>query len=83
MHIAAASGIPTLGLFGPSRQEHYGPWGRKASWVRTSKTYDELVGQPGYDHRKTASLMASLSVNDVEAAVIELWESITKLPKNE
>lgn len=28
MHMAAAAGIPTLGLFGPSREEHYAPWGR-------------------------------------------------------
>ena len=73
MHIAAASGVPTLGLFGPSREEHYGPWGEKAAWVRTCKTYDELVGQPGYDHRNTGSLMSSLSIDQVEEAVITLW----------
>ena len=28
MHIAAASGTPTLGLFGPSPVEQYAPWGR-------------------------------------------------------
>src|SRR6185312_11928616 len=27
MHIAAAMGTPTLGLFGPSLPEHYAPWG--------------------------------------------------------
>ena len=73
MHIAAASGVPTLGLFGPSREQHYGPWGEKAAWVRTRKTYDELVGQPGYDHRNTGSLMSSLSIDQVEEAVISLW----------
>ena len=75
MHIAAASGIPTLGLFGPSREEHYGPWGPKTGWVRTEKTYDELVGQPGYDHRRTESLMSSLTVDHVEAAAISLWRN--------
>jgi len=75
MHIAAASGVPTLGLFGPSREEHYGPWGRKTAWVRTQKTYDELVGEPGYDHRRTESLMSSLTVDQVEEAAISLWSS--------
>src|SRR5579862_1651227 len=27
MHLAAAAGIPTLGLFGPSDEQLYGPWG--------------------------------------------------------
>ena len=27
MHIAAASGVPTLGLFGPSPIDQYAPWG--------------------------------------------------------
>ncbi len=35
MHIAAASGIPTLGLFGPSREELYGPCGELTATVRT------------------------------------------------
>ena len=75
MHIAAASDIPTLGLFGPSREAHYGPWGPKTAWIRTQKTYDELVGEPGYDHRNTGSLMSSLSVDQVEEAAISLWSS--------
>jgi heptosyltransferase-3 len=30
MHLAAASGAPTLGLFGPTNAEEYGPAGRRA-----------------------------------------------------
>lgn len=33
MHLAAASGIPTLGLFGPSRATEYAPVGRRAHYV--------------------------------------------------
>ena len=33
MHIAAAIGTPTLGLFGPSPAETYGPWGARARAV--------------------------------------------------
>ncbi len=73
MHLAAASGIPTLGLFGPSKPEHYAPWGAHTAYVRTARTYDELIGVPGYDHRTTGSLMESLAVDAVERAAAELW----------
>jgi ADP-heptose:LPS heptosyltransferase len=73
MHLAAASGAPTLGLFGPSKPEHYAPWGPLAGYVRTKLDYDELVGVPGYDHRTTDTLMDSLSVDAVERAAVELW----------
>jgi ADP-heptose:LPS heptosyltransferase len=33
MHLAAATGIPTLGLFGPTLAEEYGPTGRRAAAV--------------------------------------------------
>ena len=75
MHLAAASGVPTLGLFGPSREVHYAPWGEKAAFVRTPQSYDDLVGAPGYDYRSHDSLMTSLTTETVEAAVIKLLES--------
>ena len=34
MHLAAAAGTPTLGLFGPSDEQHYGPWGVDTRTVR-------------------------------------------------
>ncbi|MHA1113721.1 MAG: glycosyltransferase family 9 protein [Alphaproteobacteria bacterium] len=76
MHIAAASGIPTLGLFGPSREVHYAPWGPNAAVRRTPESYDALIGAPGYDHRATGSLMGGLTVDAVEAAAGELWMRI-------
>ena len=74
MHIAAAAGIATLGLFGPSRDEHYAPWGAACAAVRTPESFDELIGTPGYDHRTTESLMGSLGVEAVEAAAGRLWQ---------
>jgi len=73
MHMAAAAKIPTVGLFGPSRPENYRPWGDLAVAVRTEKAYDELVGGPDYDHRRTDTLMDSLSVDSVVAATVGLW----------
>lgn len=76
MHMAAASGVPTLGLFGPSRVEHYAPWGPNTAWVRTAESYDELIGAPGYDHRTTGTLMDGLSIDAAEEAAIELWRRV-------
>ena len=72
MHLAAASGIPTLGLFGPTREELYAPWGKSAATVRTSIPYQEIFPE-NFDHRTSGSLMNSLSVDKVEQAAINLW----------
>jgi heptosyltransferase-3 len=76
MHIAAAAGTPTLGLFGPSLPEQYAPWGPRTAVVRTTKTFAEIVGAPGYDHRTTGTQMDSLSVDAAEAAARQLWAGI-------
>lgn len=68
MHLSAATGIPTLGLFGPSPPEEYAPVGRYTAFARTHKPMRELVGGPGYDWRTTGSLMDSLPVSDAVAA---------------
>ena len=72
MHMAAAAGTPTLGLFGPSKEVDYRPWGPHADFVRTPESYDELISWPGYDHRTTGSMMGNLSVDTVEAAATAL-----------
>lgn len=74
MHLAAAAGVPTLGLFGPSRQELYAPWGARTGWVRTPESFDAIIGADGYDHRSQETRMASLEVDTVVAAVEALWQ---------
>jgi len=37
MHIAAALGIPTLGIFGPTNPRQQGPFGDKNRWVRNEE----------------------------------------------
>jgi len=76
MHMAAAAGIPTLGLFGPSREAHYAPWGDKARAVRGDKNYDDVF-PTDYDYRNTPSLMGDLSVAQAERAAKALWSQIT------
>ncbi len=73
MHSAAAVGIPTLGLFGPSRPEHYAPWGEQSAAITTALSYQQLVTAPGYNHRTTGTLMDSLDVDTVIRAAETLW----------
>jgi heptosyltransferase-3 len=75
MHIAAASGTPTLGLFGPSPVAQYAPWGRRTAWVRSADPPEAMFG-PGFDHRTIGTLMDGLSVDAAEAAARRLWLSV-------
>lgn len=74
MHLAAAAGTPTLGLFGPSPDDRYAPWGPRAAVQRTPESYRALVEAPGFDHRTTGTLMDGLTVDTVVAAVEALWQ---------
>lgn len=71
MHMAAASGVATLGLFGPSPEIHYAPFGPDCAYVRTPESYRELM-PPGFDVNITHTLMGNLSVDTVEAAALKL-----------
>jgi ADP-heptose:LPS heptosyltransferase len=49
MHLAAAAGAPTLGLFGPSDEVHYAPWGAATRVVRGPRSYEQIRAvDPGF-----------------------------------
>ncbi len=73
MHLAAAAGVPTLGLFGPTRDDLYAPWGPNCAVQRTPESVGQLTGTPGYDRRTTGSLMTGLSVAAVEKAAKDVF----------
>lgn len=74
MHMAAALGRPTLGLFGPSDERFYRPWGEHTAIVRTDLGFDDLVAlRREDDARNTPTLMDGLPVGRVVAAAEELW----------
>jgi ADP-heptose:LPS heptosyltransferase len=51
MHMAAAAGAPTLGLFGPSDESRYAPWGPSARTVRGPRSFEEIrAADPHLDH---------------------------------
>lgn len=68
MHCAAATGIPTLGLFGPSNRAVYRPWGAQARMVETPESFAEIQALPGYAPDAKQSFMTSLGVDRVYAA---------------
>ena len=72
MHIASATGIPTLGLFGPSLETRYAPKGNNAHYIRTKKTFNQLTGAKDFDWNTKKNLMNSLSVDNVFKKVKEI-----------
>lgn len=49
MHLAAAAGAPTVGLFGPSDDQLYGPWGPHVRVARGPRTYEQIRAvDPGF-----------------------------------
>jgi lipopolysaccharide export system permease protein len=69
MHMAAAGGVPTLGLFGPTSPVHYGPWGPRTAVAQAPVPYEVLRAQyRASGDVKTGSLLGSLTPEAVESA---------------
>jgi len=68
MHLSAASGISTIGLFGPTRDDWYRPCGKNCYVIRTKESFSELRSNL---NNLTISSMISISVKDL----IKLIES--------
>lgn len=69
MHMAAAAGIPTLGLFGPSSEVFYGPCGPHTASVRGPRGFEDICHAPDFDHRSTGCMMLDLDTARVLDAV--------------
>lgn len=78
MHMAAAVGLPTLGLFGPSPEARYGPWGPKGASIRGPLSFEEIISSPTYDFRSSKSEMTGLSVDAAYDAACALWSKSAK-----
>ena len=75
-HIAAAVGVPTLALFGPSPAERFAPWGPRAAVARTPISPARLTASPDFDYRTADTLMDSLEVEAVEGAARTLLQRL-------
>jgi ADP-heptose:LPS heptosyltransferase len=78
MHLAAAAGVPTLGLFGPSDERRYAPWGPNARLVRGARSFEEIHALDPHLSQSVCHMM-DLSVDRVyEAASALLAETDPK-----
>ena len=67
MHLAAAAGTPTLGLFGPSDDQLYAPWGPHARALRGPRSFEQFkLVDP--DLSQSIRHMSDLPVDKVVAA---------------
>jgi ADP-heptose:LPS heptosyltransferase len=71
MHLAAATGVPTLGLFGPSDERLYGPWGPHARALRGPRSFEHFK-EVDPDLSQSLRHMSDLSVDKVVATAVEL-----------
>ncbi|WP_372782955.1 glycosyltransferase family 9 protein [Phenylobacterium sp.] len=81
MHLAAAAGIPTLGLFGPSDEALYGPWGDNTRVARGPRSYEQIRAvDPSFG--QALCHMMDLTVETVGAAAEELLAATDGSPKS-
>ena len=73
MHIAAAVKTPTIGLFGPSDDKVYGPWGNNNVVVRIPTTFKETIRQSGFSYKSKDCYMNDLKVETVLATLQNKW----------
>ena len=74
MHMAAAVGTPTLGLFGPSDDRCYAPWGAHTDAVRGPASFEEIDSAHDDRRKPPESLLADLAVDTVYDAAKALYE---------
>jgi heptosyltransferase III len=69
MHMSAAMGTRTIGLFGPTPPELYRPWGKDCSFVCSERSQQELAQIEKLIGRDSECLMTGLKVEAVQSAV--------------
>lgn len=73
MHMAAAAGAPTIGLFGPSDERLYGPWGEYTRVVRGPRSFEQIKAKDP-DLSQPVCHMLDLKVEQVLEAARALVE---------
>ena len=77
MHLSAAVGTPTIGLFGPSDEQVYGPWdcrGERQITIRSSLSPGQTQALPGFSYKsRDQCYMHDLSVDQVWSTLRKTW----------
>jgi ADP-heptose:LPS heptosyltransferase len=71
MHLSAAAGAPTLGLFGPTPDGRYDPWGEKTAQIRGPRSREEILDDLG-EGFEGPNAMQDLTVDMVYDAALAL-----------
>jgi heptosyltransferase-1 len=72
MHLAAALGVPVVGLFGPTNPERNGPWGTRSMVLRSRQS------ATSYHHtERPDEALQSISPAEVAAAALTLLQQQT------
>lgn len=74
MHLAAAAGAPTVGLFGPSDDRLYAPWGPKTRVVRGPRSFAQFKALDPHLNQSISHMM-DLPLSQVLAAARDLLEA--------
>lgn len=75
MHLAAAAGAPTLGMFGPTADTRYDPWGTHTAMVRGPRSQEQLLADLGAGFAGE-NAMQDLTVDRVYDAALALLERV-------
>jgi ADP-heptose:LPS heptosyltransferase len=83
MHVAAAVGTPTMGLFGPSDDRMYAPYsapgGPINQVVRIPESIDDLKRLPDFSFQATRTFMGNLKPETVFQALEAMWLNTEKI----
>ncbi|MGZ8363101.1 MAG: glycosyltransferase family 9 protein [Caulobacteraceae bacterium] len=79
MHLAAAAGCPTLGLFGPTDEALYAPWGDTARAVRGVRSF-EAIGRIDPQLNQPVCHMFDLTLETVVGAATALLKDTETRP---
>lgn len=75
MHMSAAIGTPTIGLFGPSDEKVYGPYSKdeRHHVIRIPDSLEDLKKKPGFAFNASQTFMNSLTPEMVYLTLEKLW----------
>lgn len=74
MHMAAALGIPTMGLFGPSDNRRYGPYGKDHVIIR-EKSLTDIEATPQFSYSGDTCYMHDIDVVSVRNPLFNMWQN--------
>lgn len=82
MYIAAAAGVPTLGLLGPTNEKRFHPYGPRGSFVRSRQSFQEITNASDYDvKRRDLCYMLGLTLEDAFDGAVTLIKRTSDFDK--